>query len=80
MIKRSQVVLKVCDLASQGRYDGVTPQGARNMNTTFELAAALINELEAEEVSQDNEQLMLEAQAEQLAEDEDDRFVDEGGQ
>lgn len=46
---RLEVVKMIADVASQGRYDNVTPVGARNMNTIFVLVAALINELEAEE-------------------------------
>jgi aryl-alcohol dehydrogenase-like predicted oxidoreductase len=48
MPKRSVIVKALADLASQGKYT-VDPAGARNINQLFELVAALINELEAEE-------------------------------
>jgi hypothetical protein len=48
-LRPSQVVSALADMASQGRYDNVTPQGARNMNAVFELVASLINKLEADE-------------------------------
>lgn len=45
---RSAIVKLLADVASQGTYQ-VQPKGARTMNQVFELAAGLINELEAEE-------------------------------
>lgn len=47
-MKRSAVVQALADVASQGTYQ-VRPEQARQMNTIFELAARLINELEQEE-------------------------------
>ena len=49
---RAAVVQALADLASQGRYS-MDRQGARNMNTLFELVAALINELEDEAATPD---------------------------
>lgn len=48
-IKASQVVLALADLASKGKYDNVTPEGARAMNNLFVLVAELINKLEESE-------------------------------
>lgn len=48
-MNRSKIVLALANLASQGVYNGVTPQGARNMNKVFEDTAALVNALEQEE-------------------------------
>ena len=52
--KRSVVVRLLADIASQGKYNDVTFSGARNMNTVFKLVADLINELEAEEASEES--------------------------
>lgn len=48
-MNRSKIVLALANLASQGVYNGVTPQGARNMNKVFEDTADLVNALEQEE-------------------------------
>jgi hypothetical protein len=47
---RSEVVLALADVASKGRYE-MTPTGAKHMNEVFEAVAQLVNELEAEENS-----------------------------
>lgn len=47
-VKKSQVIIALADLASQGQYK-VDRDGAKNMNILFELVATVINELEAEE-------------------------------
>jgi hypothetical protein len=47
-MKRSEIVIALANVASKGKYE-VTPQGAKIMNDVFAQAAALINELEAEE-------------------------------
>ena len=49
-MKRSVIVTALADIASKGKYE-VNPDGARAMNRVFELAANLINELEAEEAA-----------------------------
>lgn len=49
-MKRSEIVLRLADIASKGEYK-VTPKGARVMNQVFELVANLVNELEAEEAA-----------------------------
>jgi hypothetical protein len=54
-MKDSEIVMAVANLASQGTYKEVTPQGARNMNTIFEAAAGLINKLEEAERIADEE-------------------------
>ena len=64
------IVQAVCDLASQGTYKEVTPQGARNMNRIFELAADLINRLEADEACAAAE-VELQAMAQQFADDDE---------
>lgn len=59
-MNRSKIVLALANLASQGVYNGVTPQGARNMNKVFEDTADLVNTLEEEEEAEDlraNEEL-----------------------
>ncbi len=48
---RSQVVIALANMASKGKYE-VTPDGARAMNDLFERVAALVNELEAEEIEE----------------------------
>lgn len=59
-VPASKVVLALADLASNGKYDNVTRQGALNMNALFETVAELINVLEAEEAVEDAEQQELE--------------------
>lgn len=48
-MKKSVIVKALADMASQGKYDNVTPLQARNMNALFIHVARLINELEQEE-------------------------------
>lgn len=43
-----RVLVALAGIASQGRYT-VDPKGAKNMNAVFDEVAQLINELEAEE-------------------------------
>ena len=61
-VPASQVVIALADMASQGKYDNVTPDAARKMNALFELVATLINNLEEEEKNQ-LEQAKQEAEA-----------------
>ena len=51
-VPASQVVIALADMASQGRYDNVTIEGARQMNQLYELVAKLINSMEEEEANQ----------------------------
>jgi len=53
-MKRSQVVVALATIASQGKYE-VNPEGAAKMNNVFQRVAALINELEAEEKAAEEE-------------------------
>jgi hypothetical protein len=50
-MKRSEIVLALAELASQGTYQ-VKPPVARQMNAIFDAAANLVNELEAEEMGE----------------------------
>lgn len=45
---RSEVVIALAEVASQGKYT-VSPEGARRMNEIFDQVAKLVNCLEAEE-------------------------------
>lgn len=47
-MKRSEIVIALANVASQGKYT-VDPAGARKINAVFDAAAKLINELESEE-------------------------------
>ena len=68
--KQSEVVKLIADLASQGVYKEVTPQGARNMNNIFAMVAELINELEASEKADEEELALCYDMAVQGADDE----------
>lgn len=64
-IKRSQIVLALANMASQGHYDHLTHKDRMAYGPLFKLVAALINELEAEEraheewiQAQENEQVL----------------------
>ena len=45
-VTASQIVIALADMASNGKYDNVTPQQAQNMNALFEAVAQVINQLE----------------------------------
>ena len=49
MVKPSEVVSALAEMASNGRYDNVTPESARAMNNIFDMTAKLINMMEAQE-------------------------------
>lgn len=46
MRKPSEIVEELAAMASTGKYDNVTPERARRMNTLFEEVAQLINHME----------------------------------
>jgi hypothetical protein len=52
-MKRSEIVNNLAAIASKGKYE-VTPGGASRMDGVFRAAAALINELEAEEKKEES--------------------------
>ena len=53
-VTASQIVIALADMASNGKYDNVTPQ---NMNALFEAVAQVINQLEKAEGRNEKEQI-----------------------
>lgn len=47
--KASEIVLELSQMASMGKYDGITPERARRMNALFVEVAALVNRMEEAE-------------------------------
>lgn len=56
-VTASQIVIALADMASNGKYDNVTPQQAQNMNALFEAVAQVINQLEKAEGRNEKEQI-----------------------
>lgn len=48
-VPASQVVIALAEMASNGKYDNVTPMQAQKMNKLFEAVAEVINWLEEAE-------------------------------
>jgi hypothetical protein len=72
-IKRSQIVLDLVKALSLGKFDNITVQNAQQLNRLVQQAAALINELEATEVKEEE----LRTQQADDRETEDDSIIRE---
>lgn len=51
-IPASQIVIALADMASAGKYDNVTREGAKRMDELYRLVAELINHMEEQEANQ----------------------------
>lgn len=71
-IPASQIVIALADMASAGKYDNVTREGAKRMDELYRLVAELINHMEEQEANQ-----LEQAKQEAIADTADKENVDE---